>query len=226
MCLNFIVAKDRKNGDPIISADKVQTIVDKMNTIWGCGSNEKHGPCCIKFTFDKGKNFAPESIGDLNVPKGAVADANQGTFNDLRFTRSFNDLFDRGASQHCWNIAIIGELISTEGTVGVTVPKTQQAHDKRGTAAGLRDPSGAGNFGTDDLGTILAHEVGHALGVADGPGTSENGVTSHSKHKKNLMAPFKDGSDLNLKQCEKARASEWVRPTRVACDCEPTETPV
>ena len=78
---------------------------------------------------------------------------------------------------------------------------------------------------TADIATTVAHELGHALGLARGQTADPDGVTGHSTQAGNLMAapPTTTPLELNMKQCREARKSALLVDTTDRCNPAPWE---
>jgi hypothetical protein len=104
----------------------------------------------------------------------------------------------------------------------------------RGSVVSTNAGQPGGAYTPVSIGGILAHEMGHALGVATAPGAPDaDGEIHHSSNPGNLMreagdprqadAVLQGKTKLNAKQCARARNSPVVRQTDADCGNEPLE---
>lgn len=113
-------------------------------------------------------------------------------------------LFKTRRSYECYNLYIVPDVVGRAGAthVGGTTPGSVVE-----TANGV-----------PNLWSAIAHELGHALGLANEEGGDPDGVEEHSNEPDNLMGPrLPVGSKLTPAQCEQARSSPLLKPTKQVC---------
>lgn len=199
MCIHIKVAP-KANNSPIISKTKIKDIIDEVNAIWGC----TNGQCCIDIKI---KNIViPLGNGGNTRLKKDV------TLTSGSYSNDFKNMSQIERSTDCYNLYIVDDIIGTmKGQTGFGT--------KAGTFIKTKGRTDAG------IGITVAHELGHALGIGSGGGTSSDGVKGHSNKADNVMynGTGPTSKKLNKDQCEKARSSSHLEVTEVACTSSPNE---
>jgi hypothetical protein len=198
VCLSIKTAT-AADGKPIKTADDIRELVRKVNEIWDCTAP---GQCCIRFTASE--IVAPLSPG---VPP-TVKEEGAGT----ELSDDFKRVVNISRSDDCYNVVLINAFDGTTA-LGLT------AHGEN-AASVVR----VAELGTDEVARTLAHELGHALGLAREFGQSNTGVEKHSVRASNLMLDGRgSGTKLNQAQCTRARASPLAKRTNTQCTPAPRE---
>ena len=157
------------------------------------------GQCCIKFKLKE-------------IKKPATLPTNP-TLTSGAYSAEFDTINGIDKDADCYNVYLVDKINNPniEGQTGFGTKNIS-----------ILNTSGLSN---DDVGVDLAHEMGHAMGLAKGPGTEPNGVTAHSSNNDNLMQPSARASKgkLNAKQCSEARKSDLLKKTDDSCTSSPQE---
>ena len=212
ICISVKIRKTDSNKTLQTDA-QLKELMEKLNKIWKCP-----GQCCIKFKLQKqadGSGFV--SATDLPYSIDTKDDKEHLSDELYDVTKSHPN------SDGCWNIYFINLVKSGFGGSGVTDLK------RHGSVIGLGMSKSGGvvDCSLDDLSEVLAHELGHAVGLANGEtfdnsgnlATDPDGVTNHSTHHDNVMGIGPGRTKLNAKQCDTARQSELAKKGNRAADC-------
>jgi hypothetical protein len=209
LCLRIWVGND-SNRKPILNQERIDGIVAEANRIWGCNG----GQCCISFSVS-GKPCHPGVVGDeITLRKGEKLDEATliGNFqrNHGHRDRRCHDVY------FLRSITTGGGMIAEYHALGITMGGVPT-----GSVIQSLDPSTGAGYSTEALGSTLAHELGHAMGVATAPILDAEGVTGHSNKEDNLMREAADPDEsadqiraktkLNKKQCDRARNHKRLR---------------
>ena len=209
MCLDIKVAPD-DHDKAIISDANVKDLIKRVNRIWGCGVP---GQCCIRL-----------NVRRIVVPlKPRLHQAV--LLRPWKESGDFKEVMklDRAPAPKCYNLYIVRQIIGPSGQRGID-GQTGYADDAAGEPLdGSIVTTGDGGYTDDRIASIIGHELGHAMDLAPGEADDPDGVTGHSTKGTNLMSPAVAGKQLNAKQCEKARKSQWVTSTKSRCNPAPDE---
>lgn len=203
LCLHIKIASVLdKNGDytPLVEAKEVIAVVEAANKILGC---KPPGQCCIQLRIG--------AIVSVSVPQIPLDVDGSKAASVVAVTM----LERTEPNSKCYNVYVVQSIAGTAG--GVT------AWGAAGKDGSLIDQASAMN--PNNGGRILAHELGHALGLADDRDAGkfdDNGVDHHSNDPKNLMSGVNPGgppgNELNELQCRKMRCSPHL--VTIGPDCK------
>lgn len=213
------VARSGNPAAPLVTQAQLDAAIAELNRIWGCP-----GQCCIRFTAGPPTHRGNDTI--------VLRDGNE---NDVaRLRAEFRNV--RRPAGGCFPVLITGSIMTGVGgggsfdDLGTTI-----RHGENATRGSVVTAQSGGNPLTPvAIGNILAHELGHAMGVSNAPiNPNADGDVGHSSNQDNLMresgdptlpdATLQANTKLNAKQCVRARNSSIVRQTQGDCDNAPLE---
>jgi hypothetical protein len=230
LCLFVDIANTGTPAQPLLTPQQLDQVIGEVNRIWGCP-----GQCCIRVRVEATRHDGRDTVN--------MRDGNEGDI--LAQGNIYRDL--RRHARGCHIVMITGTIVTNTGgdisydDLGNTNSGTEP--EMRGTLVAAKRPISplpATGPTTEmmtpvAIGTTLAHELGHAMGLANSTGADDaEGVRHHSTTGDNLMygrANLRQADDvlrgntkLNRLQCERARNSPLVRQTNENCGNQPRET--
>ena len=121
-------------------------------------------------------------------------------------------------SKTCYNVYFVETM---KAPAGKNYPGMTLKDDNASVL--VQYPPNAG-YTNETLGTVTAHELGHALGLAWDGGTDDKGVKKHSNQSTNVMHNIANlGTKLNAEQCARARQSHLLKDSDSDCESKPSE---
>jgi len=198
LCLHVKIAVD--DGVPLVEPKDIESVVQEANKLLGC---DPPGQCCIKLRIGGiVAVYKPKISLDIDGKKKADV------FGVTKIERV-------DPKTGCYNLYVVRTINNTAG--GVTAWGSDTIDGSLINQDSAQAPTGGGR--------ILAHELGHALGLARGGGDELDpaGVDHHSSDDENLMSGVggTPGDGLNSLQCTKMRSSPHLKPTDAPCTGEP-----
>jgi hypothetical protein len=207
LCLDIKVAAEE--NVQVILLESVRAAVNEANDVLGC---DPPGQCCIRLRIAGLSIVAIPQI-PLDIDGTSIADIRRVT--------------EVQRSKDCYNVYFVRSVGGTGG--GTTLFGSGKANGR---------PSGDGSvidtrfvFDAEmqvdqkSTGRVLAHELGHGLGLPAGDGTEPNGVEKHSSDPNNVMSGVSEleppGAELNLLQCQLIRSSPLLKSTVDPCRGRP-----
>ncbi len=184
------------NGTPILTTQEVEDLVKRINDIWDC---DPPAQCCIRFTIDE--ILAPMKPA---IPRSVIYKAPG--FKD------FYRVLKMNRSSKCYNVYFVSRMTGALGATGFGSDSGSIIRTQGRTQA--------------DSASTFSHEMGHAMGLAQGSTDEPDGVTGHSTKGDNVMGTLTGAAriKLNKKQCDKARSSSLAKKTDKECTPNPNET--
>lgn len=210
VCLDIKLAPlDVFDSATLLNTEGVEDIIREVNRIWGCGVP---GQCCIRFKIDR-------IIVPLKPALKRVVLLEHGDCSD-DFMETVN--IDRARDPKCYNLYFVDEITVPAGEAGIggqtAYGKDADGRERSGSIV-RSDESNASTART------VAHELGHAMGLAAGAANDPAGVTGHTANPDNLMANVTPPglNRLNAAQCAEARKSALLTDTQSRCNLAPDE---
>jgi hypothetical protein len=196
VCLSVKVRKAPPVGGgaavPVVTRAQVDAALAGVNRLWAC---EPPGQCCVRFSI--AQFIEDPALGAHLTIAGLDA--------------AWRNAVSRNRHGTCFDVY----FINTMG--GLT-------NDGATVYTGANSGTVLATTGITPARMIenISHELGHALGLANGPATplDPDGVDTHSDKPGNIMSGTGAvGTTLNEKQCKKARGSAWARVPTPPRDC-------
>lgn len=193
LCLNFVIAA-QTNEAPIFKRKHRKAVLKRVNEIWGCKANKKKADkrqCCIQLNVK-----STVTALDPPLPKQVNLAGAKGRKERANIAKMYPP-----RSKKCINVFVVKKTAgkSKRGIIikGYADKKLQSI---------FMEKSGS----TDKFATLIAHEVGHILGLRH---------RKNKKGKNNLMIHKIDKRNVNLAptQCAKARESAFLSNIKKRC---------